>query len=64
MNILKKLIITIILSLIPALYTFYFYSHTDPDSRIIDNIRTSRIIFIMNMLEISYIIFNELPAYL
>lgn len=58
MNITTKWIITIILSIIPTLYIFCFERVTKPDSRIIDNIRTSRIVFITNMIAISYMIFH------
>lgn len=64
MNITTKWIITIILSIIPTLYIFCFERVTKPDSRIIDNIRTSRIVFITNMIAISYIVFHELPVYI
>lgn len=64
MNIATKWIIIIILSIIPALYIFCFDRIAKPDSRLIDNIRTFRFIFITNMILISYIVFHELPVYI
>lgn len=64
MNIIIKCIITIILSLIPAIYVFFFRIHTEPDLQQIDNINSSKLLFVGNLFIIGYIVFHELPVYI
>jgi hypothetical protein len=59
-----KCIITIILSLIPAIYVFFFRIHTEPDLQQIDNINSSKLLFVGNLFIIGYIVFHELPVYI
>ena len=53
-----KCIITIILSLIPAIYVFFFRIHTEPNLQQIDNINSSKLLLVGNLFIIGYIVFH------